>query len=838
MFLEILGRYLLDKIQFGIFSPGSEVIVQGAKGKDLFLICNHQTDVVVNTKRIMQLQAPVMVGDKGIIDRDSVRNATILISAGADSLVVKIPLEIFIRSFKKQDIKDKEFVQEKKIYYHLFLEVQDRLFKYAEIQKNLWEEINGSLHSLNNQLIAGSLNQHEEKEWGEKGWKAIIRFLKSGFGVSWPDGMPQNVANLTSILKKILEKRFPRASFKGTDQQFAFKKQMMWKAWLNSLSESLVKALPSEQLPISIGEVELFNPRIYQMRVSRLLRSIEKKFMLKKVKPKMGTLNPNLLKASRFFGRKVKIHEFNLDAYTKAVNDQFIFKNPNRVMAQLTQQIAQLTATCENEFNESVSKMQHFLGKIKNLALFENEEETVEADDESIRECAAILSQAFKGYHKRIMGQAQIHVGEVRFNKIGSPVARELIKSCGSEQLRNKVNEANQKLVKMLGLADKDFPPAMVSELMHFCEAYPADMVSPYQLSRHYWIPISPGITLEKMGRAFNVVRPGTLIGGKAWDLSDDSDEDSEDVWYLAIPGEKLETGQTLLIGVIPESNLPWVINSSPYDDEFEKNYLPIIQWLMNRHLLHLSLSEQMRDLLFDRYARISEVIVTEKKVRQFEHNKSIVSEQNFLRIRSLVMETLGMNLGKNPRISSELLSKQIYNWILEQTKRDFANLTIEEQGNKAYTMWRFMQSQIVKEVLMKEASEQIRPISPISVFELINLEIEKRLSKQSVNKNGAGLDLLSTPPEINLRKILEKTDLMADKKLDLCLDMLQILEKYPVMLIDEAREYMNRLKDINSVKTEFDVQEIQEQFISESIGKLQNILYKKIEPEKDPASP
>ena len=106
MFLEVLGRYLLNQIQIGIFSPGAKIIIQGTKGKDLFLICNHQADVIIDTKRILQLQAPILVGDKGIIDRESIRNATILISDQADSLVIKIPMELFIRSFKKKDIRN------------------------------------------------------------------------------------------------------------------------------------------------------------------------------------------------------------------------------------------------------------------------------------------------------------------------------------------------------------------------------------------------------------------------------------------------------------------------------------------------------------------------------------------------------------------------------------------------------------------------------------------------------------------------------------------------------------------------------------------------------------
>jgi len=831
MFLDILGRYLMNQIQFGIFAPRAEIIVQGAKGKDLFLICNHQADVIVNTKQILQLQAPVMVGDKGIIDRESIRNATIAISPGVDSLVVQIPLELFIRSFKKQNIKDSEFTQERKIYYHLFLEVQERLFKYSQIQKNLWEEINTSLHSLNIQLIAGSLNQQEEKEWDPESWTEIMRFLHAAFGLRWPDNLPRNVSNLVDILKKVLDKKLPRSGFKGTDQQYAFKKQMVWKAWLNTLSGQLVKVIPADKLPISIGEIELFNPRIYQMRVSNLLQSIERKFMLTKVKPKDGDVNKDALKAARFFGRKVKKHEFNLDAYTKAINDQFAFKNPNRIMAQVTQQIAQLTATCENEFNASVSKMQHFLEKIKSLSLFENEtHETSKADEKTIESCLTIIKQGFKAYYKRIMGRAQVHVGEIRFNKTGSPVIRELINSWGTDHTRQRLDEANQTLIKVLELADKDVPAPILADLLHFCEGNPADIVTPNQMFHHYWVVISSDITLDKMGIPFSSVRPGTLIGGKSWDLADDRN-DSRNSWNLSMAKETVDAGQTFLIGVIPENKLPWFVNSSPADEEFDKNYLPVIQWLMTQHLSHLILLEQMRDLLFDRYARISEVVVTEKKVREFEGNKSIVSEENYRKIQILVMENLGMKMGKNPKVSSEVLSKQIYNWILEQTKRDFPNLKIEEQGNKAYTLWRFIQSQIIKDVYIKGSSAEIKLDSPPSVFQLIGMEFEKSLKKMAVKKNEAGFDMLSSPPEINLAIIFQGADLVTGKKLELALIMLETLEKFVILTADEGSEYQKQLNAISTVKTEFDIQEVKEQFISESIKKLQKTLYEKMEP-------
>lgn len=354
-------------------------------------------------------------------------------------------------------------------------------------------------------------------------------------------------------------------------------------------------------------------------------------------------------------------------------------------------------------------------------------------------------------------------------------------------------------------------------------------------MSHHYWVVISSDITLEKMGIPFSSMRPGTLVGGKSWDLA--ADDDSGNAWNLSTPREKSEVGQTCLIGVIPESKLPWYVNSSPNGEEFDKHYLPVFQWLMIQHLSHLTLLEQMRDLLFDRYARISEVVVTEKKVREFEGNKSIVSEENYRKIQILVMENLGMKMGKDPKVSSEVLSKQIYNWILEQTKRDFPNLKIEEQGNKAYTLWRFIQSQIVKEIFIKGSSAMIKLESPASVFQLIGMEFEKILKKMAVRKSEAGFDMLSSPPEINLATILQGADLVTGRKLELALNLLETLEKFVIVTADEASGYQKQLKAISTVETEFDIQELQEQFISESINKLQKTLYEKMEPTKTVSS-
>ena len=253
-------------------------------------------------------------------------------------------------------------------FYHLFLEIQNRLFKYSRIQKKLWDEVNKQLKLLNMQLIINSLVKKEEKVWEPKVWQVIRQYLKSVHQYSWLGNVEYTVENLMDVLQSLLESQFPKSRYSGSYQSYLYQKKIIWNRWLDTLSELLIKVLPSDLLPINIGEILLFNPRIYQMRMHTLLVSIQRKLMFRKVQPRKDVFDSDKLVARNFFSSKSTENEFNLDAYLKTINQMFVLKNPNRVLAQVAQQTAQLSATCENEFNESVSKMKHFLEKVKKLS--------------------------------------------------------------------------------------------------------------------------------------------------------------------------------------------------------------------------------------------------------------------------------------------------------------------------------------------------------------------------------------------------------------------------------------------------------------------------------------
>lgn len=828
--LEILGKKLLDLLEFGFFAPDFQVIRQGEQGKDLYLLCNHIADVLVFDKMIVQMEAPALFGDKAVIDRNSTRNATIAISEGKEALVMKIPLGAFLRDFKTTQIEDVSFKQETDIFYNLFLEIQNRLFKYAQIQQMLWDEVNKQLRILNIQLLSRSLNKKEEKDWDPKIWQVIHQYLQSVHKFSWPNNVNYNTKTLIDILQSILERRFPKSSFRGDQQAYLYKKQLMWRRWLETLCELLVKVLPNEQLPVNIGEVQLFNPKIYQMRMHTLLVSIQRKFMFRKVPPREEAFDSEKLKAKNFFKSKTTDNEFNLDAYLKTLNEMFVLKNPNRVLAQVAQQTAQLSATCENEFNASVSQMKHFIEKVKKLANVRseitNEEEAFKKELESR---IAIINRGFVAYNNSIVGHTYTYAGVIRFAEAKVPLLTDVLKTCGSTQLKTGVSKAFIGAVNKLSLAPPGFSEKMLQNQFYICQGSPDDIVPESQLSTHYWIPISEGIILKKGEKEFGPIKPGTIVGGSSWSFEQDlENEQDHEEWSMVMPSKRKNDPPDAmhLVFVLPKKMIPWIISSDPIPEDFSKQYHPLLQWMINKNLESLLIISELRGTLLKKYSQIIEVVVIEKKVHEFESNKNKIPPAKYNRILKLVYEILGTTLERKDSISSEKLSKQIYNEILKQTRRDFPKISVEEQGNKAYTLWRFVQSEIISKVYADEFSEKVKFKPPESVFLQIKSKIEELLAERKIEVQEGAFEFSEDSGSVQLDLLLNiGQDMLVHESLNLSLGILQIIEQQLLILTEETTSYRSRLKQISSIQTEFDVNEIQSQFITEAVAMLQKLL-------------
>ncbi|MBU3914481.1 hypothetical protein KKA14_03015, partial [bacterium] len=555
--------------------------------------------------------------------------------------------------------------------------------------------------------------------------------------------------------------------------------------------------------------------------------------MFKKISPRKENYDPERLKANNFFSAKKANNEFNLMLYLKTLNELFILKQPNRVLAQVAQQTAQLAATCENEFNTSVSKMKQMLKKVKELSQVKEEEDTEQkVRGKELEEQIDLINKGFKAYNSRIVGHTYTYAGVIQFAEGKVPMIKDIIKTSGSGNLKKALTKVFSSILTQLNLIPLGYSDDQLQELFYICQGNSQDIIREAQLMTHYWVPITEGISLSKGSKNFGPLKPGTLLGGHTWEQSVEEKSDEErQTWQLKMPKKTVDQplDDLFIILVIPKKKIPWFVNSDPTPDIFESQYLPLLQWMVSKNLESISMISELRDSYIKKYSQVVEVVITEKKVREFEANAEQLPQAKYDKILKLVNEIMGITLERHSSISTEKISKQIYNEIVKQTKRDFPNLNMEDQGNKAYTVWRFVQTEIVAKVFADEFQKQVEIEPPKSVVLIIKEEIEAFLKEASMIVPDESYKLTKDGGEINLKEIIKtkKTDL-PNEALKALLSISDIVSQNLNQLVDETNTYLARLKQISSIKTEFDVNEIQSKFIVDAIAKLQHVLQTK----------
>lgn len=834
--LKIFGKSLLEKLEFGFFSPGNKIIIEGEKGKDLFLVCNHSVDVFVSNQKILQMPTPALLGDKAIIDRNSTRNATISIADGNDCLVLKIPLGIYLKSSKASDISDDGFKKERQVYSSLFDEVQTRLFHYSDLQNNLWEEANGKLNLLNIRLITNILGKQKEQNWNEEVWNYLKKYLIENHQYQWPKQVKITVKSFNTVLRKLLLQKFQQDTQNKFHESITTQKRITYKNWLDTISTELRKIIPVDQLPVSIGELEMFNPQNYRIRMKKLLRSIQSEFLLKKLKLNPELFDVDKLKSSLFFKKKVNDHEFDLHGYLKIVKQMFIMKNSNRVLSYIAQQIAQLAASCENEFNTSVSKLQQFLDKISKMsagdAFFESEEEkTIKKTNNNIQ----LVDSSLGEYLKKRVSNPKFFMGEILIDEDKTPPLNTILGQTSSIQEQNELKNAINELFEQFKLKTKEISTPTLLNLFYLCRGYRNDAILQKQFSNHYWIPISEGMTLNMGENEYGHVKPGMIIGGEIWKIKDEKDKSEDEFWFLLLSqqNQKLPKSKGSLVLILPKENLPWEKNKNPSEDEFVKDHLPLLQWFINKYIEQISWLILIRNGLFKLYSQTLEIINTEKKVREFENSDDNLKDPQYRVVASIFKSTLGIPLSLKKRISSKQLSKQIYLQILSQTKADYSSLEAEEQENKTYTLWRFIQSEIVHALYIKDSLDEILKFdSPSLVFSNIKKEAQDILgfTIKSSNKN---ISLTDDSAFIDLKRVLNSSfSQQREEYLPIGLKIMVLFEKWHQRLFEETSSMRKRLKKLKEIDTEFNIKDIQSRFLAENISKLEDIIHQKINPQ------
>jgi hypothetical protein len=830
--MGILGKRLLYQLEFGFFTEGQEIIQQGDTGKDLFLLCDNTVDVLVDGQRVVQMNAPALFGDKGIVEPKSIRAATIKVAENQTCFFIKIPMGYFIRDFNDKSISDGEFSQEVGIFYNMFKGIENRLFEFAFIQKNLWEEVNTTQYSVNIEQTLTALNDKTFKNWNDNIWRIVRDYLAKKLRIKWPKGVPFQGSVLFRLLSDQIDKTFPKASFEGTEAEFVKKRLLIWKERLMPIAESIVKLQPDDQLPVSIGEVELFNPRNYQIRIQALIRAIEKKFLLQNQKDdsgndaQVGSSTAQELKG--FFGRTERDNSFDLKRYLSSFENKFTLKHPKRMQLQIAQRTALTAAKCENEFNESVANMKDFLKNIQEMIGEKVQARSSEGEEKKIdlRKELSFISLSFNAYHQRNQKTTKQKVGKVIFSPTQVPTISELIKSSGSQQFRNGLNGAFKKVIDELKISFNLLSMEFIQQHIHVCDVSPGFEIPSSELEQHYWIPISKGIRILKGHADYGYVEPGTIVGGKGWiDLESPNDSKTGGSWRLLAP-ERKETdpmGKVYLLMILPTHQIPWEKNPDPHPDEFKKNYLPAMQWLVDKYLANILTLLPTRDILFENWLHTHKAVELEKRVKAFENSSVKITAQQWESIVYFLRNVVGLLVYADKPVPSHILSKQIYNHVLEQTKQDFKEASVQELGNKAYTKWRIILSEIIRMREEAEFEKNVNMASP--VLEIIEAEIQTMLSSFTLEKYQKFVRLDQNFLSIYIGRILD-TDEAREQDPTLLFTLIQsILETYYRLLIEEIRDYQQKLRNILKKRPKSDLQALEVESILDTAIQLRNII-------------
>ncbi len=183
-------------------------------------------------------------------------------------------------------------------------------------------------------------------------------------------------------------------------------------------------------------------------------------------------------------------------------------------------------------------------------------------------------------------------------------------------------------------------------------------------------------------------------------------------------------------------------------------------------------------------------MVALENTIRNFERNETPTEQVTFSEIQEIISMTLGFRSDTTQGASSSLASKTVYNQILQQTKRNFPDKSIEERGNKAYILWRYLLSEPVRKVDVA-TTKPTEIESPVDHIGLINQELDKLLKKTNYKPKNGELHLDSDDKVFNLLTFLEKAGAKKEyQKLSLLVSILHLFESQNHLVFEEAFAY------------------------------------------------
>ncbi|MBU2645907.1 hypothetical protein KKI24_14455 [bacterium] len=775
----MLGKKLLERLMFGFIDIGTDIIQQGQSGRDIFLLCSGQIDVLVDNQVVVVMPSPTLVGDKGIVSQNSQRAATIQISGEEPALVIKIPMESFIRDFKNKSIPDASFFQEQGIFENVFEAVQQRLFEFIYLQKSLWEKVTNMSRLLNEQILAKQLDNQKDPGWSPEVWQIVKNHLKVKHNISWPENIPINEKTLYAFLRRILDRKYTDSTKPDTISQ----KTLEWRSILSNISSRVLKSLPDKAKPIPPLDLELFNPNIYRMRIIGLLNQLQNRYQKNAGQHDDG---PKKQPPEAFFGKGDRSNEFNLSKYLDYFEAYYSLKNSKRLIAQVAQKCALIAAECENSFNVSVVKMQNFIEQVKsrNLSLDETTTKS-KTDPVTIQSWIATLTRGIQHFQNTSNTMQAQTLGVIHFNPKTVPNFNGLVKSHRVKFTRDQIGQAFNNLMDTLGFQSEYLTTEILHRSFHICAMERGDVIPEEEILENFWFPLSNTVSLNYGEYQIAVLKACMLVGkdflpGGAKEGGEKSDEK-----YVALSDKET------LFCVLPPGNIPWIMKKKPEPEVLIGEYLPLMQWFTDKCLEQFSYLVSCRDQVVNEWTEIRNSLIRSNKIELFEKRALKLPKDDLDRIVSWLNRTLNIAIDPSVEIVSSQLSKKIYNAYLHSTKTENPELSIEQCGNQAYTKWRSLLFEIVgqipvlNKIVKKFPGRATRPAINILAKQLTPLL--SPLMKDTWEKRNP---ITSGTPSLNLLSVLHPD------KHGSSFEVIQLFEKIIAVFSSNTKILIQEIKD------------------------------------------
>ena len=569
----------------------------------------------------------------------------------------------------------------------------------------------------------------------------------------------------------------------------------------------------------------MFNPKNYQLRIQRYLVKIESQ-----LKKKMGFDSDedySCLKFNNFFKSDIDANAFELQRYLEVLVETFPIKNPNRIFANISQQIANITAHSENEFNQSISRMHHFLKKAYRLVSPTEKKQLPDSFLNLVKNrYLPLISNAIKADKKNYLNSIQLLGKDKPLDISKISTLSDLLDAASSQTIRQNLQQAFNQILTHFNLKIPGTNNREIFDFFHIIEIPARRQILSNCLEDCFLIPLTENLTATDTIKELSPFFSGKLVGSTFFNPVLNDQKGDIDLWHLTCldQPEALKYGKSgfvLLFKLSPKQGHNDISSNDTHALTLQT------QWIIDQTLLQIHELYQNCTRFYQKLLKMIEAEYLERQVQEFEQDSKPMEIYKYGLLLDAVQDLTGIKLPFKTTISPTAFSKQLYNAIVAKTNQENPDLKLEERGNKAYTLWRYMLSRIVAELPAQKTLGKDQLANPVRILVELKNQLFGILSNYKISADKNLISIGESKSDIHLKKILELAKHSEKSSDNLLVEITRLLEIHHRKIYEEFDILKKRTEEIGKSGKKLNAEDLRVSYINSIISKLQKILLK-----------